>query len=133
MNTPSESQQRLVSVITYSDSQYVLILSTNEDVDILLFFFQLLEKKEKIIETKHSQNGGPHPKLQISKSHYRKKSCLRAFWACLTGTKSEPPFRQRNLQSYDQMNSVSKIDRVSRIMFPAVFLMLNTIYWSCYG
>ncbi|XP_043208442.1 gamma-aminobutyric acid receptor alpha-like, partial [Amphibalanus amphitrite] len=31
-----------------------------------------------------------------------------------------------------QFNSVSKIDRSSRVLFPAVFLAVNTVYWYAY-
>ncbi|GFU19855.1 gamma-aminobutyric acid receptor alpha-like [Nephila pilipes] len=31
-----------------------------------------------------------------------------------------------------QLNSVSKVDKVSRVLFPVVFLFINLIYWSTY-
>ena len=31
-----------------------------------------------------------------------------------------------------QFNSVSRIDRGSRVLFPAVFLAVNTVYWYAF-
>ena len=30
------------------------------------------------------------------------------------------------------LNSVSKIDRVSRVVFPSTYIVINIIYWSVY-
>ena len=30
------------------------------------------------------------------------------------------------------LNSVSKIDRVSRVVFPTTYIVINIIYWSVY-
>ncbi|KAL3880816.1 hypothetical protein ACJMK2_033023, partial [Sinanodonta woodiana] len=58
-------------------------------------------------------------------------SALFRCWSCFFGT--------RNVNSYTMndplpfgMNSVSRIDKISRALFPAVFLTLNVIYWSIY-
>ena len=45
--------------------------------------------------------------------------------------------RRRRSRPYDgamhtQFNSVSRIDRISRGLFPSVFLLLNLIYWYSY-
>ena len=31
------------------------------------------------------------------------------------------------------LNSVSKIDRVSRVVFPTTYIVINIIYWSVYN
>ena len=33
---------------------------------------------------------------------------------------------------HTQFNSVSRIDRGSRVLFPAVFLAVNMVYWYAY-
>ena len=45
-----------------------------------------------------------------------------------------PPPRCRPFDGamHTQFNSVSRIDRISRGLFPSVFLLLNLIYWYSY-
>jgi hypothetical protein len=67
---------------------------------------------------------------------YRAKSCLVNYWflfrMCLT---SDPKFKKHLKKSAEErenakaINSVSRVDRVSRIIFPILFLILNIIYW----
>ena len=53
------------------------------------------------------------------------------FKMCLT---SDPKFKKYLTKSAEKraakgINSVSRVDRVSRIIFPLFFLCLNIIYW----
>ena len=67
------------------------------------------------------------------------KSWLVNYWflfrMCL---KSDPKFKKHLTKSAEKrrnakaINSVSRVDRVSRIIFPLFFLVLNLIYWYSY-
>lgn len=61
-------------------------------------------------------------------------SCLRQMLYCLTGNQG---FRQRRkrqalAKGTLSINSVSNIDRCSRILFPLTFLVINCFYWWGY-
>ena len=72
-------------------------------------------------------------KLRINSNHYRNESCLKQMFYCLVADLS---FRQKRtrqaLLKGNVINSVSKIDRVSRILFPLTFLIINAFYWWGY-
>lgn len=46
----------------------------------------------------------------------------------------QDPRKVRRQSRWDgmQMNSVSKIDKISRVVFPALFLTINFFYWYIY-
>jgi gamma-aminobutyric acid receptor subunit alpha len=56
---------------------------------------------------------------------------LERFWKCVT---SDPIYKKLIKKKADDkgINSVSKCDKVSRILFPGLFLFLNFIYWNTY-
>ncbi|CAG5131886.1 unnamed protein product, partial [Candidula unifasciata] len=56
--------------------------------------------------------------------------CLRRMWSCLMST-SNKRFN-KNVRNALGLNSVSKIDKVSRVLFPAAFCGLNIVYWMSY-
>ncbi|KFM76354.1 Gamma-aminobutyric acid receptor alpha-like protein, partial [Stegodyphus mimosarum] len=39
---------------------------------------------------------------------------------------------RRGSMPHFQLNSVSKVDKASRVVFPLVFLFINLIYWFTY-
>lgn len=59
------------------------------------------------------------------------KHYLNNFWRCII---SDPHFKKEMTKRahHKGINSVSKCDRVSRILFPAFFLLLNILYWYNY-
>ncbi|KAL5013033.1 hypothetical protein ScPMuIL_011584, partial [Solemya velum] len=59
-----------------------------------------------------------------------KLSCFRIFVNCIMGTKNYE-FNRRTYKKVG-LNSVSKIDRVSRILFPMAFVTFNIGYWALY-
>lgn len=67
---------------------------------------------------------------------YSVSLCIVQFWYCFTSNeKYKQEMRRRrgpHDQSFGAVNSVSKIDKVSRIMFPLIFFILNVIYWTYY-
>ena len=61
--------------------------------------------------------------------------CCIQFWYCFTANeqfKKEMIKRRTKSQEMCAANSVSMIDKVSRILFPFVFFMLNMAYWTFY-
>ena len=64
--------------------------------------------------------------------------CCLQFWYCFT---SDEKYRQemkrrrttgRDSDGAPTVNSVSRIDKASRIMFPLIFTVLNLLYWFFY-
>lgn len=71
---------------------------------------------------------------QINSSNADDRTCwyyLNTFWKCVTSDPSYKKFIKKRAQ-VKGINSVSKCDRVSRILFPTLFLLLNIIYWKTY-
>ncbi|ODM96204.1 Gamma-aminobutyric acid receptor subunit alpha-2 [Orchesella cincta] len=62
----------------------------------------------------------------------KKTSLLRQFWYCFIADEEFRRERQRRAALESEMNSVSKIDTISRVLFPVSFTILNIIYWIIY-
>ncbi|XP_005106571.1 gamma-aminobutyric acid receptor subunit alpha-2-like [Aplysia californica] len=56
--------------------------------------------------------------------------CLKTAWRCVMSTRRKR--FNKNVRNSIGLNSVSKIDKVARILFPAAFSGLNIIYWMSY-
>lgn len=72
---------------------------------------------------------------RTTSAFYSTLLCLLQFWYCFTANeeyKQEMKRRRTKSQGNTAANSVSRIDTVSRILFPCVFLLLNVSYWSLY-
>ncbi len=56
---------------------------------------------------------------------------LKNFWKCVI---NDPVFKKQMTKRahFKGINSVSKCDRISRIVFPLSFLLLNIAYWYVY-
>ena len=57
--------------------------------------------------------------------------CWRKFMRCLQGSASYRKMLERS-SSPTGVNSVSRIDIVSRILFPLTFIIINATYWIAY-
>ncbi|XP_076072078.1 gamma-aminobutyric acid receptor alpha-like [Mytilus galloprovincialis] len=92
------------------------------------------EDEETEDETVYTGNGKPHnqsfhPDTNIPSNRVflcRGESRLRV-WLSSLRIKNRRQFKRRK-----HRNSVSQIDRVSRVLFPLVFILLNFLYWSFY-
>lgn len=62
----------------------------------------------------------------------RKMSCFRQFLRCVVADLEFRRDRMRSAREDSSTNSVSKIDRISRVLFPVSFTMLNIFYWVMY-
>jgi len=88
------------------------------------------------VETAENDDA-PVGTIRINRRHMLvsdEPSCLRQMLYCLTGNQG---FRQRRkrqalAKGTLSINSVSNIDRSSRILFPFTFLLINCFYWWGY-
>lgn len=73
----------------------------------------------------------PEPSKNPAMGHWQ-MSCV----ACSPPPRQTPPSRKesgrRRRRRTPRYNSVSKIDRASRIVFPLFFLAINVFYWFAY-
>lgn len=59
-----------------------------------------------------------------------RQSILSRCWVCFFGTRNVR--HNKGFTNALGLNSVSKIDKLSRIIFPLVFIFFNILYWSIY-
>ncbi len=62
-------------------------------------------------------------------------NCCLQFWYCFSvSEKYKQQMKKRRVrgQGFTAANSVSLIDKTSRILFPFVFILLNIFYWGFY-
>ncbi|GFU19857.1 gamma-aminobutyric acid receptor alpha-like [Nephila pilipes] len=60
--------------------------------------------------------------------------CCVQFWNCIMASDQyKAAMRRRVAGRPDAVNSVSKIDEISRILFPCCFAVLNLFYWFIYA
>lgn len=59
--------------------------------------------------------------------------CCRQFWHCIIGSEVYRQKMRKRARGRGGANSVSLIDKTSRIMFPLSFILLNLFYWLSYG
>ncbi|CAD5114971.1 DgyrCDS4001 [Dimorphilus gyrociliatus] len=111
-------------------------LAENDDEDSTDIRFSMEEKDNSnnrgyFLRPKAKQysaqfNGSCVNQSQVRK---RKENCCYKFYNCLTASSS---YRHMRVRSSDGINSVSMIDKVSRILFPTAFIILNIFYWNLY-
>ena len=58
--------------------------------------------------------------------------CARAFLYCLVGSATYRRRRRQLARYRDSRNSVSSVDRTSRVVFPVLFVIFNVFYWLVY-
>ncbi|OQR73768.1 gamma-aminobutyric acid receptor alpha-like [Tropilaelaps mercedesae] len=63
----------------------------------------------------------------------RRLPCLLEFIMCMISHEKYRDELRRSAPKGQFVNSVSQIDKVSRILFPASFFLLNILYWFGYG
>ncbi|CAN8006660.1 unnamed protein product, partial [Ixodes hexagonus] len=72
----------------------------------------------------------PHHRARRRRRHYH---CCAQFLYCMVGNER---FRNEMRLRADRgaiVNSVSQIDRVSRVLFPFCFILINLFYWFSFG
>ncbi|BFZ24316.1 hypothetical protein BsWGS_27355 [Bradybaena similaris] len=92
---------------------------------------KLLPEGETLLQVNNLYDE-PQP-VEDHKTVFPKKchSCLHTFWRCLVGN-SDYRIRRAEAADPEAGNSVSDIDMVSRLLFPATFTLLNLCYWLMY-
>ena len=98
--------------------------------------FQDNDQKKPLLATPTGEGGGlkqtvatdinGHTMISVG-SEYRQDSCWVMFVNCLKGNS-----KYRYIKALNKSGnlSVSKIDSISRIMFPFSFTCLNILYWA---
>lgn len=79
-------------------------------------------------------NGDTKLSMQYAADMYYpkvKEHCCTKFYNCIKGS-AEYRDMKRKTRRRDGVNSVSKIDTASRVVFPVVFIAFNVIYWIIY-
>ena len=61
-----------------------------------------------------------------------KETALPTISKCALSNPNKPIADTKPEQNKKTFNSVSKIDRISRIMFPVLFGSFNLVYWATY-
>lgn len=75
------------------------------------------------------------PKMvaRTNRRHFGEDSCLKQMFHCVVANNSYRQQRkQQALAKGSIMNSVSKIDSISRVLFPITFVIINSFYWWGY-
>ena len=81
-------------------------------------------------EDEDDQVGSNSGKVRSNRRHYARPSCLKQMFYCLAANQSFRQIRKKKaLAKGNIINSVSKIDSVSRILFPVTFSLINVFYW----
>ena len=60
------------------------------------------------------------------------ENCLKKFALCLIGSSTYRRLLMKLGEGHHGINSVSMIDRASRVLFPFSFITLNVMYWVSY-
>ena len=61
-----------------------------------------------------------------------RQSCCSKFFSCIIGVSYYHHDDKKQKKYKGLSNSVSKIDKASRVIFPMLFLVFNIFYWSLY-
>lgn len=71
--------------------------------------------------------------VKANRRHFNDNSCVKQMFHCLVANHSYRQKRkQQALAKGSIMNSVSKIDSISRVLFPVTFVIINSFYWWGY-
>ncbi|XP_064482178.1 gamma-aminobutyric acid receptor alpha-like isoform X2 [Ornithodoros turicata] len=63
----------------------------------------------------------------------RRYNCCAQFLHCITGNERFRNEMRSRASKGTLVNSVSQIDRVSRVLFPVSFILINLFYWFSFG
>ncbi|XP_023215415.1 gamma-aminobutyric acid receptor alpha-like [Centruroides sculpturatus] len=83
-------------------------------------------------QTDHKCPKYPRYTAKLSYFNRYSRNCCYQFWNCILGSETYRAEMLSRVQGKDAINSVSKIDQISRILFPLSFVLLNIFYWLFY-
>ena len=111
----------------YAYRHYTMLIT--DDNLTLIYYFSLSTKE---FPKDRWQNKGKKWLDKISEPVYHHSSCPIQLWQCLRGsiTFHGQLVRRGKIKGY---NSISKIDIVSRVLFPTMFLLFLGTYWYFYA
>lgn len=91
-----------------------------------LFILQsMLTSPHRFVLPDHQDNGRVTSNFRESYKNKTHNVCLVNFWRCIVGS-------YRAQKAGRELNSVSKIDLTSRLLFPGSFGLFHIFYWSWY-
>lgn len=100
----------------------------SNNIYMILSVFQVLYPSPLLRSTKRKRSSGHLPSCRDL------RICCIQFWNCiLASDEYKAAMRRRVVGRTDAVNSVSKIDEISRILFPCCFVAYNLFYWFLYG
>ena len=71
--------------------------------------------------------------MMTTGTKYKEVSFWHKLFSCLKGSqKYRDSMRRRARRAGHLANSVSRLDKISRVLFPLTFLVINIIYWTVY-
>lgn len=126
----------IIYTILKSSSIYITVVILTSSglfklLHVFLFSFQLETQDNNKTST---ENGNGRNKKWKGKDIYINEvaveTSLSKCWRCFFGTRNIRP--DHLVGSHFALNSVSQIDKISRIVFPVIFLLFNIFYWTIY-
>ncbi len=93
--------------------------------------FYMIDTSENLLSENETTSNLYEENLYETRNQPKLRFYLRSFWKCINSDPIYKMFIKKRANSKG-INSVSRCDKVSRILFPALFLLLNVIYWNAY-
>lgn len=103
-----------------------------KEIKLLLLFFVNLRSQKKEASTLKKNNAYAMAVASYAPNIAKDSSLPTVSKSTTTDTLTKGKAEAQPEQNKKSFNSVSKIDRMSRIMFPVLFGGFNLVYWATY-
>ncbi|XP_052282044.1 gamma-aminobutyric acid receptor alpha-like [Dreissena polymorpha] len=125
----------LATIIQFASVHYYTKFGCGEGPQLVMCISKQVELeqiKEDQEDAKSTDTVGENSlnRTKVVVPNIQRESMLFKCWNCFFGTRNVR--HNRMFTNVLGLNSVSKIDKLSRIIFPIVFLLFNILYWCTY-